>query len=59
MTEEANPTFAMIAEIVLGARYRSPAPQPSATSTDAKLLTATPRASPAPDGEKIFDVVLD
>jgi hypothetical protein len=58
-TEDANPAFAMIAEIMLGPRYRSPKPQPSAASTNAKLLTATPRASPGPDGEKIFDVLLD
>jgi hypothetical protein len=56
-TEDTNRAFAMFAEMVLGPR--SSAPQPSATSTDAKLLIATPRASPGPDGVRIFDVILD
>jgi hypothetical protein len=59
VTEDANRTFAMIAEIVLGPSYQPPTPKSPATSTDAKLLIATPRASPGPDGAKIFDVLLD
>jgi len=54
--EDANRAFAL-----LYAKMALPpaAPQLSATSTDAKLLIATPRALPGPDGVKIFDVLLD
>jgi hypothetical protein len=44
---------------VLGPSYRPAAPQSSATPSDGKLLIATARALPGPDGEKIFDVLID